>query len=365
MSGPPEREDPGPLRVLCLSNMYPGPADPDYGAFVARMCAALERRGVEVERVVIDTRARGAVRTPAKYAGLAARAARRARGCDVVYAHYLFPTGGIAAMCGRMARRPWVVTAHGQDVANLRRGAIRRVSAAGVEGASAVIAVSRWLAGELAGSGLLLPPVTVADMGVDTAMFRPGDRAAARARLGLAPDGPLVLAVGGLTERKNPLTLLQAMPAVLARHPGARLAFVGSGPLAGAVDAGARRLGIAHAVVRAGALPHEEVAGWMDACDLLALPSRVEPLGVVALEAMASGRPVVATRVGGAAEVVPDPAAGALVDPLDPASVAAGILRVLDDPPAAAACVAAAALHSVDRQAARVEAVLRDAARRG
>ena len=364
MTGPASRAGTAapPLRVLCLSNMYPGPADPDYGAFVRDMCDALAERGLSVDRAVIDTRARGLGRTPAKYAGLLADGARRARGADVIYAHYLFPTGAVAAALARMARRPFVVTAHGGDVRNLQRAAVRRATGAALARATAVIAVSRFLAAELRSSGLRLPPVHVANMGVDLRRFVPADRAAARTRLGLAPDGPIVLAVGGLTHRKDPLGLLQAFARVRAERPGARLALVGDGPLAAAVDAGAARLGLGRAVIRTGALPHEDVAGWLAACDLLALISRVEPLGQVALEALASGRPVVATSVGGTAEVVPAPGAGAVVHPGDPAAAARAILDVLRDPPAPSACRRAAEAHGLARQAARVAGVLAAAA---
>jgi glycosyltransferase involved in cell wall biosynthesis len=346
------------VRILCLSNMYPGPDAPDYGAFVATMCDALERRGAEVERVAITTRARGPARTTAKYAALLARAAGPTRRADVVYAHYLFPTGAIAATWARTLKVPYVVTAHGRDVANLARGPVRGATAAAVAGAAGVIAVSRYLAGELRASGLTLPPVTVANMGVDLGRFTPGDRTAARARLRLAPNGPVVLFVGGLTARKNPLVLLQAFARVRAARPDARLALVGDGPLRGAVAAGVRRLGLGGAVLATGALPHAEVADWMAACDVLALPSLVEPLGVVALEALASGRPVVATRVGGTPEVVPVPRAGALVDPADPRGLAAALVGVLAAPPAPAACRAAAEPNGVDRQAGRVLDVL-------
>ena len=66
----------GPRRVLCLSNMWPGAADPDYGAFVADMCDALRDRGLEVAVAALDTRASGPLRTPAKYAALMRRAMR-------------------------------------------------------------------------------------------------------------------------------------------------------------------------------------------------------------------------------------------------------------------------------------------------
>lgn len=349
-----------PLRIMCLSNMYPGPENPDYGAFVEAMCAALERSGHEVERVVIASRAHGPLATPAKYADLARRALARTRHVDVIYAHYLFPTGAVAAACGRMLGRPWVVTAHGRDVRNLQNPRIRAVTGAGLAGASSVICVSRYLAAELRASGLALPPVHIASMGVDLTRFRPADRTEARARLGL-PDAPMVLAVGGLTERKNPLRLLQAFRQVHEARPDARLAFVGDGPLAGAVRIGAERLGLAGSVVMPGALPNAMVADWMAAADLLAIPSVVEPLGIVALEAMASGRPVVATRVGGTAEIVGR--AGTLVDPLDPGSIARGVIAVLAHPPSVEVCLTAATAHGVERQARRVGEVLVAAAR--
>jgi D-inositol-3-phosphate glycosyltransferase len=355
----------GPPRVLCVTNMYPGPADPDYGVFVADICAALVRRGVPVEVAAIDSRSRGAARTPRKYAALLGRALRAARRADVIWAHYLFPTGAVAAACGRTSGRPWVLTAHGGDVRNLSRPAVRRATAPAVTGATALIAVSHHLHGELRDSGIALPPVAVVNMGVDLGRFAIADRATARARLGLAQEGPLVLAVGGLTERKNPLTLIQAFARVRAAAPGARLALVGDGPLARAVDAGAASLGLGPALIRTGAVPHERVVDWMAACDLLALVSRVEPLGQVALEAMASGRPVVATRVGGTAEVVPDGVAGALVDPADRGAIASAILGVLAAPPDPAACRAAAERHGVDVQAARIAAVLEAAAAGG
>src|SRR5487761_1963911 len=117
------------MRILCLTNMYPGPNDPDYGSFVRDMCDALEDRGHEVRRAAIDSRARGPLRTTGKYARLGRQAAANARWSEEIYAHYLFPTGAIAAAAGRIARRPWVLTAHGGDVANLARTSMRAATA--------------------------------------------------------------------------------------------------------------------------------------------------------------------------------------------------------------------------------------------
>lgn len=345
------------MRILCLTNMYPGPDDPDYGAFVRDMCDALEDRGHEVRRATIDSRARGMLRTTGKYARLSRHALANARWSEVIYGHYLFPTGAIAAAAGRATRRPWVLTAHGGDVANLGRASIRTATAAGLTGASAVIAVSDYLAVRLTDSGLTLPPMYVANMGVNMSAFTIRNRAAARSRLGLAPSGPIILAVGGLTERKDPLTLLLAFARLGEDSPDTRLVFVGDGPLRNSVLRGIERLGLAGRVILTGAIAHDAVADWMAACDLLALVSRVEPLGVVVLEALASGRPVVATREGGPREVIP-PDCGALVTPGNPLAIADALRGVLAGPVAPETCRDAAARFGLDRQAAIVESVL-------
>jgi len=350
------------LRIMCLSNMYPGPGAPDYGAFIERMCDCMERRGAQVDRVVINSRRSGVLRTPAKYTRLAMAAIGDARDVDVIWAHYLFPTGLIASLAGRARHTPWVITAHGGDVANLARGPVRTLSASGVSGAANVIAVSEWLAGRMYDEGLRPERVEVASMGVDTGRFTIGDRAAARAGLGLPADVPVVLAVGGLTERKNPLGLVQAFARLHGDLPDARLVFVGDGPLAGAIDAGARRLGVSDAVMRTGVLSNAAVTHWMTAADVVAQVSLVEPLGVAALEALASGRPVVGTSVGGLREVVPHGVAGEIVDPRDPIATAAALRRMIDAPPSAQACRAAAMAHSLDHETDRVLGILEAAA---
>mgnify|MGYP001227075395 CR=1 FL=1 len=354
-----------PLTVLCLTNMWPGPDAPDFGSFVSDMCDALRNRGAVVDVAAIDRRGGGPLRTPAKYGRLLADAVKRARRVDVIYAHYIFPTGAIAAIAGRLSGRPVVLTAHGQDVANLDRRALRRASASALRGAHSLIAVSHYLAQALERTELGPRPIHVVNMGVDMDRFTPGDRTEARRRLGIAEEGPIVLAVGGLTTRKNPLTLLQAFARLRADRPDARLVYVGDGPQAATIDAGVRHLVLGDAVIRTGALPHADVGDWVEACDVLAMVSRVEPLGVAALEGLAGGRPVVVTEVGGAKEIVPDPDAGRVVNPADPSAIAAALNAVLTDPPSPEACRAAAEPHSITNQAERVEAILREAAGTG
>ena len=326
--------------------MWPSPANPDLGSFLVPVKRELERLGHEVEVTAISRRG-GA---PTKYARLtieAVAAARRMRP-EVVFAHFLFPSGAAGAFAAAAGRAPLVVMAHGQDVENL--GAIRGAATATrsvVARAAAVIANSRWLGDRLTervpgAAGKL----TVADCGVDLDFFVPRAAAAARAELGWEGEGPAFACVGSLIERKNVVRLADAFES-LGRG---RLAFVGDGPLRGAL-AGRERITVT------GRLPQAEVPRWLAACDVLCQPSLIEPFGQATLEAMAMERSVVATTVGGPPEFV-GPECGVLVDPEDEAALAAGLERAASLPSPNPVARRAAAEHDVRRQARRMADVL-------
>jgi glycosyltransferase involved in cell wall biosynthesis len=334
------------VRVLLVTQMWPSPANPDLGSFLVPLRREIEALGHEVEVVAISRRG-GA---PTKYAGLAlaAAAAARRRRPDVVFAHFLFPAGGAAALASAVGRAPLVVMAHGQDVANL--GQIRGADAATrriVGRAGAVIANSRWLADRLVDRvPAAAAKLEVIDCGVDLDAFAPSAAPDARRELDWDGDGPALLCVGSLIERKNVVALADAF-ATLGRG---RLAFVGDGPLRAALEG---RSGVR--VV--GRVPQAEVPGWIAACDVLCQPSRIEPFGQATLEGMAMERSVVATTIGGPPEFVP-PEAGVLVDPDDTVALAAALARAAELPSPNPAARAAAAEHDVRRQAARMATVL-------
>jgi glycosyltransferase involved in cell wall biosynthesis len=334
------------MRILLVSQMYPGPEAPDLGVFVKQVADELEHQGHELERAVVDHR--GGSR--AKYLRLTKEAigtARRFRP-DVVYAHSLFPAGAAGAAAARAAGARLVVTAHGQDVRNV--GSIPGVALATravVGRAASVIAVSNFLRGELeAKLPGLRGRVQVIDCGVDLERFRHRPAGDARAEVGWDGDEPFYLAVGTLHELKNPERLAEAF-AGLGRGS---LAFVGDGPLR---DRLAGRPGIQ--VV--GRLPHEDVATWMAACDVFCQPSLMESFGQTVLEAFATERPVVASRIGGPAELV-TPATGVLVDPGNVESIHAGLRAALELPRPNPEARAEAEKHDVRVQAGRIAAVL-------
>jgi glycosyltransferase involved in cell wall biosynthesis len=326
------------VRILLVSQMYPGPDAPDLGTFVAQVERELVARGNEVKRAVLDTRAGGKLR----YLTLARRTVAASRP-DVVYAHFLVPSGLIAALAGRA---PLVVTAHGRDVRNI--GAIPGVGSATrvvVRRAAAVICVSDYLRRELE---IKLPEargrVEVVSSGVDRERFAVTEP---------PPGPPGFLCVGALDERKNVVRLADAF----ARLEAGTLTFAGDGPLRSRLEGRDR-------VRLLGRVPHDQVAVLLAGSRVLAQPSLVEPLGQALLEAMACGRSVVATRIGGPPEFVP-PEAGVLVDPLDVDALARGLEQAAQLPCPNDAAREATAEHDVRRQAERIEAILSRAIGRG
>jgi glycosyltransferase involved in cell wall biosynthesis len=260
---------------------------------------------------------------------------------DVVYAHFLVPTGLIGAIAGRA---PLVVTAHGRDVRNVGwlpgiRAATRFVA----RRAAAIIAVSDYLRRELE---MKVPEARgkteVVDSGVDLERFT----------VQPAPEGPpRYLCIGSLIPRKNVLRLAGAFE----RLGEGTLTYVGDGPLRAQLEG---RPGIE----LTGALPYDRIPAQIAAAHVVCQPSLIEPFGQAMLEAMACGRSVVATRIGGPPEFVP-PDAGVLVDPADEDALVEALRSAAALPCPNPAARAAAEEHDVRRQAEKVEAILQRAVR--
>jgi glycosyltransferase involved in cell wall biosynthesis len=325
------------VRILLVSQMYPGPDDPDLGVFVAQMEHALRERGHEIELAVLDRRGGGKKR----FLELR-RKIREAGPHDVTWAHFLVPAGALALQ----ASGPLVVTAHGRDVRNVGvLPGVRRATARVVERAATVIAVSDYLRRELESKvPAARGKVEVVDSGVDLDRFSPD----------VAPadelESPAFVHVGSLSERKNVLRLTDAF----ARLGHGSLTLVGDGPLRPRLEGRER-------VRLVGRVPHDAVPAWLAAADVVGAPALIEPFGQAILEAMACGRSVVATRVGGPPEFVP-PEAGVLVDPLDLDELTRALATAASLPSPNDAARAAAAGHDVRRQAERVEEILQRAA---
>jgi teichuronic acid biosynthesis glycosyltransferase TuaC len=294
------------------------------------------------------------------YAASLLPAWRRHRGqVDVVLGSWAYPDGFAAVLLARALGVPAVVKLHGSDINVMAQEPGPRAQLAwALPRAAAVVAVSRPLADEVVALGVAPSRIAIVGNGVDGERFQPRDRAAARAALGLG-KAPLAVYVGNLKQSKGVLDLLAAVPHLRARVPTAQVALVGGGEARAAVDAAAGPLGDAARVV--GPCAPDDVATWMAAADVVVLPSWAEGTPNVLLEALASGRRVVATRVGGIPDVVPTAQLGTLVPPRDPPALADALAQALVTPYDPAAIAAAGARGGWASSAAALERVLRAA----
>jgi glycosyltransferase involved in cell wall biosynthesis len=298
------------MKVAVLTSSYPRTHGDTAGRFVADAVAHVRERGIEVEVVSPATVPHYGIaygsgvlgnlrRNPARalllplMLGRFRQAARgAARDADLVHAHWL-PLGGIAMTLGR----PFVVQLWGTDVELARRAPSLARQILGR--ARLTLCASNALAD--AARELGAGEVRVIGSGVDVP-----------AEVGPEARPPEVLYAGRLSPEKGILDLLAAAN-------GMKLTIAGDGPLREKVPGAL------------GFIPHDELGGFYDRAAVVAVPSHREGFGVVCAEAMAHGRPVVASAVGGLVDLVVDDETGLLVEPGDVDALRAALRRLLDD----------------------------------
>ncbi|MGI9648712.1 MAG: glycosyltransferase [Acidimicrobiia bacterium] len=221
-----------------------------------------------------------------------------------------------------------------------------------IEFADCVIASTPFEFEDLVGHyGTEPESICISPPGVDHSVFLPGSRSQARDRLGIE-FGPLLLFVGRIQPLKGVDVAIETLAELRQQHPLARLVIVGgpSGPDGDAEMAHLRQLaaqrGLENEVVFRPPETHEVLADFYRACDVLLMPSRTESFGLVAVEAQASGLPVVAANVGGLAYAVADEQSGSLIDGSDPSRWAAAIDSIIGDAEVAARFSKGAVRHS-------------------
>lgn len=386
------------LRVLTLSTLYPNAHQPTLGLFVERQTRGLAARGgVDVQvcaPVALPPawpifgrhyRALSALPLVEEWRGISTNRprftslpfARRAAGrtlfreiaglfafsdwlgdpapkFDVIDAEFFWPDGVAAMHLAKAMGVPFSIKARGSDIYYWGdRPGIREQILAAAEAADGLLAVSESLKGEMVARGMPADKIRVHHTGVDLDLYRPVDRAAAKAALGV--EGPLIATVGALIERKGQGFALDA----LARLPGATLLLIGDGPVRAALVRQADRLGISGRVRFLGSRPPEEVAELVAASDVMLLPTRAEGIANVWVESLACGTPVVTCEAGGAREVIDTPAAGRVVA-RDAEALAEGVREVLIHAPEPEVVRRSAERFSWERNAEELEAHLRD-----
>jgi teichuronic acid biosynthesis glycosyltransferase TuaC len=248
---------------------------------------------------------------------------------DVILAYFVYPIGFAAVAAGRELGIPAVVGAVGSDLRRMNGIFVRPLITQAITNAAFVTTVSEELRRRAIARGAKPEHVRTIHDGCDAEIFHPGERAAARAELQVAPDAELVLFVGSMLPLKGIAELLDATAMLAAKRPNLQVVCIGEGTHQGEFRARAAAPDLAeHVRFTGGKLP-EEVAQWMTAANVFCLPSHSEGMPDVILEALNSGRAVVAADVGGIPEFV-TPKCGILVPPKDARRLAEALSQALD-----------------------------------
>ncbi len=371
------------MRVLMLSWEYPPHVIGGLGRHVTELARALPRTGAEVH--VLTPRLRGGLAEERPVPGVVVQRIEPPRLTDSGYVPFVEAANAVIEQAARAAhagerpfdlihahdwlmakaatalkyawRVPLIATIHaterGRGQGNLlNRGHSDQIDA--IEWgltyeAWRVIVCSRFMAGQV--QAFFETPADKIDIVPNGVRLRrrpfasAAERQAFRAQF-VPPGAPLVFSVSRLVYEKGVQVLIDAWPATRAAFPGARLLLAGVGEYMDPLKQRAWDLGLGHEIIFAGHISEHEKDKLFAAADLAVFPSLYEPFGIVALEAMAAGCPVIVADTGGLAEVVRQGETGLRVPPNDPGALAAGMIATLREP-ARAQAYARAALSDV------------------
>lgn len=236
---------------------------------------------------------------------------------NLIDAHFAYPDGYAATLLGRWLKVPVTITLRGTEVPLSRDPARRRRIVAALDCASRVFSVSDSLKRHTVSLGVDGAKIRVVGNGVDTTKFHPLPKTEARSRLGLPQNAPVIVSVGALVERKGFHRVIECLPGLLRQFPSLHYLIVGGAGPEGDMSEALRRqvaeLGLESTVHFLGPIPSTDLKLPLSAADVFILATRNEGWANVFLEAMACGLPVVATDVGGNAEVVCKPELGTIV----------------------------------------------------
>jgi glycosyltransferase involved in cell wall biosynthesis len=247
---------------------------------------------------------------------------------DLILNYWIYPDGFSAVRLGREMGVPVIVGSIGSDIRRPGDPVSTHLMRKTLLDATGVITVSEELRRRAIELGVVPDKVTTVLNGCDFDVFHPRDRAAERRQAGIDTDTELVLYVGWLSPTKGLAELMDAMIALGAKRPRLRLALVGEGSYRQPLADKARTAGIADRVQFLGRMDSEGVSRWLGISNVFCLPSYSEGCPNAVVEAIASGRPVVATDVGGIPELVRN-GCGMLVPPMDTTRLQEALERAL------------------------------------
>ena len=251
---------------------------------------------------------------------------------DLIHAHFTWPSGYVGAKLKAIYKKPVVLTVHEE-----REGFLNEISSGDKKliyswrNADKIIRVNRRDLKEFEKIGIDKSKLLSIPNGFSSDLFKPMNINIARKELGLPRDKKILLNIANLEKYKGQKYLVDAMKNVLAKRNDVMLYIVGQGSLKNQLQSLINKYRLEDNIVLAGGnKPSKEIPLWMNACNVFVLPSLSESFGIVQIEAMACGKPVVATYNGGSEEVVINKKLGILVEPKDVGGLATAILKALD-----------------------------------
>ena len=270
----------------------------------------------------------------------------RREGIDMIHAHWILPNGFVASQVSRATGVPFAATLHGSDVFMAERNPLfSALARRALAGAVHVTSCSGELRDRLlrVGGEEHADKVVLVANGTGVVDDRSGGAAGAASSLAslgldLPPDARPIVAVGRLVDKKGFAHLVDAAPRILERVPQARIVIGGGGPLEESLRRRAAERGVADRVLFTGGLSHDRVLDLLAAAEVVVMPSVRDPRGnvdglpIVVLEAMAAGRPVVATDVSGIPMAIEHERTGVLIPERDPEALAEAVVDLLEEP---------------------------------
>jgi glycosyltransferase involved in cell wall biosynthesis len=349
---------PKDLKVLFVSNLFPDTAQPyrglDNATLLHHLAAYCEIRAISpraalpfawrVPKPRPEDQNLAPLYVAARYvpkigsrwnhrlmAGALREPLRKIKGAfafDVVLCSWLYPDACAVAMLSEEMAFPFAAISQGSDAHQYLRMPVRRKAIVrALERSGRVITRSGELGRLLANAGVASEKLRTIYNGVDLELFQPGDKQAARRELSLPAEAPVILFVGNFYPVKDPLLLVRSHRILRGILPDCRLLMIGGGGLEARIRAEA-----AEGLELLGRRSSGEIARYMQAADVLCVPSQNEGVPNVILEAFATGLRVVATRVGGIPEVLADGDLGRLAPAGDKEAIAATLADALRHP---------------------------------
>lgn len=335
MQGVEEMKD---KKILVITNMYPSREHKSFGIFVKNQVDAIKNKNISVDVLAITNPKSGKVNVLTKYISWLFKTiitlVTKGYKYDVIHAHYVFPSGYLGLLFKKVFKTRLVVTAHGGDIDKMAKKSKRlfQMTETILQNADHVIAVGDELHHEIVTQfSVHSENVSIINMGVNRKIFKPLDKQLARKKCSYEKNSRMILFVGNLLEQKGLIELLEAMALVQERETNVELVIIGADKNPAFKRKLDNKISESHlekSVHILGPKVQAEIALWMCAADCLVLPAHMEGFGLVALEAMACGTPVIGTNVGGLKSLLQD-GAGVITPVKNPKELANSIITVL------------------------------------